>query len=49
MTRIGVILGSTRLGRNGEAVARGVVDVAADRSDAADLVGSTASSTALST
>ncbi|CAO5186409.1 FMN reductase [Frankia sp. AiPs1] len=34
MTRIGIILGSTRPNRNGEAVARWVYDVAAQRSDA---------------
>ena len=34
MTRIGIILGSTRPGRNGEAVAKWVLDVAARRSDA---------------
>ncbi|MFJ2645654.1 NADPH-dependent FMN reductase [Streptomyces sp. NPDC087420] len=34
MTRIGIILGSTRPGRNGEAVARWVHEVAAQRSDA---------------
>jgi NAD(P)H-dependent FMN reductase len=33
MTRIGIILGSTRPGRNGEAVARWVYDVASQRSD----------------
>jgi NAD(P)H-dependent FMN reductase len=32
--RIGIILGSTRPGRNGEAVARWVLDVAKQRSDA---------------
>jgi NAD(P)H-dependent FMN reductase len=34
MTRIGIILGSTRLNRNGEQVARWVYDVASRRSDA---------------
>ncbi|MFC3502620.1 NADPH-dependent FMN reductase [Micromonospora krabiensis] len=34
MTRIGIILGSTRPGRNGEAVARWVLDVAKQRTDA---------------
>ncbi|MFI0509461.1 NADPH-dependent FMN reductase [Streptomyces sp. WSLK1-5] len=34
MTKIGIILGSTRPGRNGEAVARWVLDVASTRSDA---------------
>ncbi|KAB1946322.1 NAD(P)H-dependent oxidoreductase [Micromonospora sp. ALFpr18c] len=34
MTRIGIILGSTRPGRNGEAVARWVLEVAKQRSDA---------------
>ncbi|MFF2521102.1 NADPH-dependent FMN reductase [Streptomyces liangshanensis] len=34
MTRIGIILGSTRPGRNGEAVARWAHEVAAQRSDA---------------
>ncbi|MEV0406861.1 NAD(P)H-dependent oxidoreductase [Actinoallomurus sp. NPDC050550] len=34
MTKIGIILGSTRPGRNGEAVARWVHDVAEQRSDA---------------
>ncbi|MGW7264448.1 NADPH-dependent FMN reductase [Streptomyces sp. NPDC054842] len=34
MTKIGIILGSTRPGRNGEAVARWVLDVASKRSDA---------------
>jgi NAD(P)H-dependent FMN reductase len=34
MTRIGIILGSTRPGRNGEAVARWVHEVATQRSDA---------------
>ncbi|GHJ42021.1 NADPH-dependent FMN reductase [Streptomyces sp. TS71-3] len=34
MTRIGIILGSTRPGRNGEGVARWVLDVAAERDDA---------------
>jgi NAD(P)H-dependent FMN reductase len=34
MTRIGIIIGSTRPGRNGEAVARWVHDVAAQRTDA---------------
>jgi NAD(P)H-dependent FMN reductase len=34
MTRIGVILGSTRPGRNGEKVARWVMDVARSRPDA---------------
>jgi NAD(P)H-dependent FMN reductase len=39
MTRIAIILGSTRPGRNGEAVARWVHDHAAKRSDASyDLV-----------
>jgi NAD(P)H-dependent FMN reductase len=39
MTRIGIILGSTRPGRNGEAVARWVYEIAAQRSDAQfDLV-----------
>ncbi|MEU3410276.1 NAD(P)H-dependent oxidoreductase [Streptomyces sp. NPDC006658] len=35
MTKIGIILGSTRPGRNGEAVARWVLDVATKRGDAA--------------
>ncbi|MFC6081970.1 NADPH-dependent FMN reductase [Sphaerisporangium aureirubrum] len=34
MTRIGIILGSTRPGRNGEAVARWVYDIARQRTDA---------------
>ena len=34
MTKIGIILGSTRPGRNGEAVARWVADIAAERTDA---------------
>jgi NAD(P)H-dependent FMN reductase len=34
MTRIGIILGSTRPGRNGEAVAKWVLEVAAPRGDA---------------
>jgi len=34
MTRIGIILGSTRPGRNGEAVAKWVLEQAAQRSDA---------------
>lgn len=34
MTKIGIILGSTRPGRNGEAVARWVFDVASQRTDA---------------
>ncbi len=34
MTRIGIILGSTRPGRKGEAVARWVYEVAAQRTDA---------------
>jgi NAD(P)H-dependent FMN reductase len=34
MTRIGIILGSTRPGRNGEQVAKWVYDIAARRSDA---------------
>ncbi len=34
MTKIGIILGSTRPGRNGEAVARWVDDVASKRTDA---------------
>ncbi|MEU4419956.1 NAD(P)H-dependent oxidoreductase [Actinoplanes sp. NPDC024001] len=34
MTRIGIILGSTRPNRNGEAVARWVHDIAAQRGDA---------------
>ncbi|MEU5050176.1 NAD(P)H-dependent oxidoreductase [Streptomyces sp. NPDC021096] len=34
MTRIGIILGSTRPGRNGEAVARWVHDIASRRDDA---------------
>ncbi|MBB2748325.1 UNVERIFIED_ORG: NAD(P)H-dependent FMN reductase [Microbispora rosea subsp. rosea] len=34
MTRIGIILGSTRPGRNGEAVARWVHQIAAQRTDA---------------
>ncbi|MFJ4845616.1 MULTISPECIES: NADPH-dependent FMN reductase [unclassified Streptomyces] len=34
MTRIGIILGSTRPGRNGEAVARWVHELAAQRTDA---------------
>jgi NAD(P)H-dependent FMN reductase len=34
MTKIGIILGSTRPGRNGEAVAKWVLDVASKRSDA---------------
>ncbi|WP_422773423.1 NADPH-dependent FMN reductase [Plantactinospora sp. WMMC1484] len=34
MTRIGIILGSTRPGRNGEAVARWVYDIASQRGDA---------------
>jgi NAD(P)H-dependent FMN reductase len=34
MTKIGIILGSTRPGRNGEAVAKRVLDVAKQRTDA---------------
>ena len=34
MTKVGIILGSTRPGRNGEAVAKWVYDVASRRSDA---------------
>jgi NAD(P)H-dependent FMN reductase len=34
MTKIGIILGSTRPGRNGEAVAKWVFDIAKQRSDA---------------
>jgi NAD(P)H-dependent FMN reductase len=34
MTRIGIILGSTRPGRNGEAVAKWVLEIASRRSDA---------------
>jgi NAD(P)H-dependent FMN reductase len=34
LTKIGIILGSTRPGRNGEAVAKWVLDVAAKRTDA---------------
>ena len=34
MTKIGIILGSTRPGRNGEAVAKWVLDIAKQRSDA---------------
>ncbi|MEV5795739.1 NAD(P)H-dependent oxidoreductase [Streptomyces sp. NPDC052192] len=34
MTKIGIILGSTRPGRNGEAVARWVYDIASKRTDA---------------
>jgi len=34
MTKIGIILGSTRPGRNGEAVAKWVLDIASKRSDA---------------
>ena len=34
MTRIGIIIGSTRPGRNGEQVARWVYDIAAQRTDA---------------
>jgi NAD(P)H-dependent FMN reductase len=34
MTRVGIILGSTRPGRNGEAVARWVYDIASKRGDA---------------
>ncbi|MCO5968951.1 NADPH-dependent FMN reductase [Actinoallomurus soli] len=34
MTKIGIILGSTRPGRNGEAVARWVYDIATRRTDA---------------
>jgi NAD(P)H-dependent FMN reductase len=34
MTRIGVVLGSTRPGRNGEAIAKWVLDVAKQRDDA---------------
>ena len=34
MTRIGIIIGSTRPGRNGEAVARWVYDIATKRDDA---------------
>ncbi|MFD4611850.1 NADPH-dependent FMN reductase [Streptomyces sp. NPDC058440] len=34
MTKIGIIIGSTRPGRNGEAVARWVHDVASERTDA---------------
>jgi NAD(P)H-dependent FMN reductase len=35
MLKVGIILGSTRPGRNGEAVARWVQDIASKRSDAA--------------
>ena len=34
MTKIGIILGSTRPGRNGEAVAKWVLDIAKQRNDA---------------
>jgi len=34
MTRIGIILGSTRPNRNGEQVAKWVLDIAARRGDA---------------
>jgi NAD(P)H-dependent FMN reductase len=34
MTKIGIILGSTRPGRNGEAVAKWIVEVASQRTDA---------------
>jgi NAD(P)H-dependent FMN reductase len=34
MTKVGIILGSTRPGRNGEAVAKWVYDIASRRSDA---------------
>ncbi|MEV6845394.1 NAD(P)H-dependent oxidoreductase [Actinoplanes sp. NPDC051411] len=34
MTKIGIILGSTRPGRNGEAVAKWVLDIASKRTDA---------------
>jgi len=34
MTRIGIIIGSTRPNRNGEQVARWVHDIAAQRDDA---------------
>ena len=34
MTKIGIIIGSTRPGRNGEAVARWVHETAAQRTDA---------------
>ena len=34
MTKIAIILGSTRPGRNGEAVAKWVLDIAKQRSDA---------------
>ncbi|MEU8229439.1 NAD(P)H-dependent oxidoreductase [Actinoplanes sp. NPDC048967] len=34
MTKIGIILGSTRPGRNGEAVAKWVLDLASQRTDA---------------
>ena len=34
MTKSAIILGSTRPGRNGEAVARWVLDIAKQRSDA---------------
>jgi NAD(P)H-dependent FMN reductase len=34
MTRIGIIIGSTRSGRNGEKVARWVLDIASQRTDA---------------
>ncbi|MFD7406013.1 NADPH-dependent FMN reductase [Streptomyces sp. NPDC059866] len=34
MTKIGIILGSTRPGRNGEAVARWVLEIASQRTDA---------------
>ncbi|MFC4030686.1 NADPH-dependent FMN reductase [Streptomyces polygonati] len=34
MTKIGIILGSTRPGRNGEAVARWVTEIASQRTDA---------------
>jgi len=34
MTRIGIILGSTRPSRNGEQVARWVLDIASSRNDA---------------
>ena len=34
MTKIGIILGSTRPGRNGEAVAKWVLELASQRTDA---------------
>src|SRR3954454_15486719 len=34
MTKVGIILGSTRPGRNGEAVAKWVYDIASRRTDA---------------